>query len=567
MTLRLNYIVGGEAGQGVQTIGFWLAKMFSRAGYYVFADQDYESRIRGGHSFFRIRIDPDYINAPKEEIDILIALDERTIDLHSNELTKTGIIIYDEENVKTPRTGAQYFGIPMAKIATEAGGSRLMTNSVALAVALGLFDFDLKIIEQVMLEQFPGETGTENIKVARAGRDYAVSHYANRPGAYTPASGGKKMLINSNEGISLGALAAGCKFLAAYPMTPSTPILEFLAAQAKDFNIAVLQSEDEIAAVNMAVGAAYAGARAMTVTSGSGFCLMVEGVGLAGITETPVVIVDGMRPGPAVGLPTRTEQGDLSFVLTCHQGDFPRAVMAPVDAEDAFWTTIKAFNLADEYQIPVIILNDHYLSTAYSSVDKFDTAKVIIERGSVFKANGNTDSYKRHQLTADGISPRAFPGLTEALVVTDSDEHDEEGHLIEDAKTRKEQMDKRMSKIVPLRGKMSPPKVYGPDNAETSLVSWGSTYGALREAVDILQKENISVNLIQFTDLWPFPEGAADILFKAKKFFIVENNYTGQLARLIRQETGKQADGMILKYDGRPFLPSYVVEQFKKEAA
>jgi len=325
----------------------------------------------------------------------------------------------------------------------------------------------------------------------------------------------------------------------------------------------VVQPEDEIAAINMAIGASYAGARAMTATSGSGFCLMVEGLGLAGLTETPLVIVDAQRPGPAVGLPTRTEQGDLQFVLSAHHGDVPRAVLAPATVEDAFWLTVKSFNLADRYQLPVIILTDHYLATSYATVNEFDLSRLAIDRGELF--SGKPAEYKRHAATESGISPRAFPGLSEALVLTDSDEHDEEGHLTEDAQTRTEQVDKRLRKMVGLRQDISPPELYGPKQAELTLIGWGSTYGALRETVDVLSKE-IKLNLLHFRELWPFPaEPTGKMLDDAKKVCIVENNATGQLARLIGAETGYQIYHKILKYDGRPFTPAYIVERLRKE--
>ena len=567
MPLELNFIVGGEAGQGVQSVGFWLAKVFARGGYCVFADQDYESRIRGGHNFFRVRIHQEYVGAVSESVDVLVALNEETIDLHKDEVSTGGVIIFDSDSVKTARSGDKYLNVPLGKIAAAKAGSNLMTNTVALGAALGLLKYDFKIIREVLLDQFgTGEIGRKNIEAALAGYDYARANYKGtfQPPA-APAGDGKSMLLTANEAIALGALAAGCKFMSAYPMTPSTPILEYLAAKAKQFNMVVVQPEDEIAAVNMTIGAAYAGVRAMTATSGSGFCLMVEGVGLAGITETPVVIVNCQRPGPAVGLPTRTEQGDLQFVINCHQGDFPRAVLAPGTVEDAFWLTVKAFNLAEKYQIPVIILNDHYLSAAYSTVKRFDLGKVTVDRGSLYSPDSAPENYKRHAVTPSGISPRAFPGLSRALVMTDADEHDEQGHLIEDAKTRNEQMAKRLRKMVPLRQDIAAPSLYGSEDADITLIGWGSTYGAIREAVDILQKEKVSVNSLHFTEIWPFPvQTAGKILDKSKKAYVIEGNATGQLARLIRQETGKKETGTILKYDGRPFTPAHIIQELKK---
>jgi len=328
-----------------------------------------------------------------------------------------------------------------------------------------------------------------------------------------------------------------------------------------------VQPEDEISAVNMAVGAGFSGVRAMTATSGSGFCLMVEGLGLAGITETPVVIVDAQRPGPAVGLPTRTEQGDLQFVIHAHHGDFPRAVLAPSTVEEAFYLTVKAFNLAEKYQIPVVILTDHLLASSYQTVPMFDFRKVKIDRGNLYAVDrdGKPQDYKRHLVTDSGISPRAFPGLSEALVVTDSDEHGEEGHMIEDGALRSAQVEKRLRKYKELRKEISSPLFYGVDNADVTLISWGSSFGAVHEAVDLLNGEDMKVNMLHFSELWPFPaEQTVDLLGKRKKCLAVEGNATGQLARLIRAETGIKVDGKILKYDGRPFTPSFIAEKVRK---
>ena len=294
---------------------------------------------------------------------------------------------------------------------------------------------------------------------------------------------------------------------------------------------------------------------------------MVEGLGLAAITETPLVVVDAQRPGPAIGLPTRNEQGDLQFVLHAHHGDFPRVVFAPATVEDAFWLTVKAFNLAEKYQLPVILLTDHHLASSYATVEKFDATRVTIDRGVLFsteEAGGSV--YKRHEITKSGISPRAFPGQRGVLVVTDSDEHDEEGHLIEDAATRIQMMQKRMRKLYSLRREIGAPRRCGPESAETTLIGWGSTYGALCEAVDVLQREGASVNLLHLSELYPFPvEAVTDALSRAQRSYVVESNASGQLAQLIQAETGKKVSGKILKFDGRPFTPRYIVQEVTKE--
>jgi 2-oxoglutarate ferredoxin oxidoreductase subunit alpha len=569
MPVDFNFMVGGEAGQGVQSVGFLLAKVFARGGYHIFADQDYESRVRGGHNFFRVRVSDDKVAAIAEDVDILIALNRDSIELHQPKMVTQGIIIFDGEKIKgVSGKNGSLLGIPLEKLAEEKAGDKLMINTVALGAALSAVNYDLNMLNTVLVDRFgKGEVGDRNIAAAKAGYDYVKSEHKGNLRKIKPLSEAKRMLITGNEAVSLGAIAAGCKFMAAYPMTPASSIMEYMAAKSKDLDLVMVHAEDEIAAINMAIGAAYAGVRAMTATSGSGLCLMVEGIGLAGITETPVVIIDGQRPGPAVGLPTRTEQGDLQFVLHAHHGDFPRAVLAPATIEDAFWVTVNSFNWAERYQLPVIILTDHHLASSYSTVDPLDLSQVTVDRGMLFSEKEDDPlEYMRHRVTKSGISPRAFPGLGKALVVTDCDEHDEEGHLTEDAVERTAQVQKRLRKLFPLKKEISTPQKHGPRKAETTLIGWGSTYGAIHEAVDILRKEDASVNMLHLNELWPFPAKAvADAVSKARNSYTIENNATGQLAYLIKVETGYGVSGRILKYDGRPFTPAYITQAVRKE--
>lgn len=568
MSVELNFMIAGEAGQGVQSIGFLLAKAFSRGGYYIFADQDYESRIRGGHNFFRIRVRDSEVGAISENIDLLIAMNEESIGIHESEVVDNGVILFNADEVRNLESDKRYFAVPLNSIAKTKTGSIIMANTVAVGAAMGLVGYKLNIVEDLLKELFDkDEIKESNIVATRAGYEFAVNNYGgNILPKISPLSSVKNMLLSGNEAVSLGAIAADCKFVAAYPMTPSTSIMEYLASRADAAHMVVVQPEDEISAVNMIIGASFAGVRSMTATSGSGFCLMIEGLGLAGITETPIVIVDGQRPGPAVGLPTRTEQGDLLFAIHAHHGDFPRVVFAPATVEEAFWITVKAFNLADRYQIPVIILTDHYLASSYNTVSRFELSKLQIDRGLLYEVEkeGIFAPYMRHRITETGISPRAFPGNPDALVVTDSDEHDENGHLIEDARIRTEQVQKRMRKIISLKKDMALPKLYGPKDAETMFIGWGSTYGALREAVAKMLEEGASVSMLHLSELWPFP---ADAVSKAidntTNCFVVENNATGQLARLIKQETGKVIDSRILKFNGRPFTPEQIIVEFK----
>jgi 2-oxoglutarate ferredoxin oxidoreductase subunit alpha len=569
MPVDFNFMVGGEAGQGVQSVGFLLAKVFARGGYHIFADQDYESRVRGGHNFFRVRVSDGKVGAIAEDVDILIALNMDSIELHQPNMVTQGIIIFDGEKIKgVSGNNGSLLSIPLEKMAEEKAGDKLMINTVALGAAVSAVNYDLNILNAVLAERFgKGEVTDRNIAAAKAGYDYVQSEHKGNFRKLKPLSEAKRMLLTGNEAISLGAIAAGCKFMAAYPMTPASSIMEYMAAKSKDLDLVMVHAEDEIAAINMAIGAAYAGVRAMTATSGSGLCLMVEGIGLAGITETPIVIIDGQRPGPAVGLPTRTEQGDLQFVLHAHHGDFPRAVLAPATIEDAFWVTVNAFNWAEKYQLPVIILTDQHLASSHATVDPLDLSQVTIDRGILFSEKEDDPlEYMRHRVTKSGISPRAFPGLGKALVVTDCDEHDEEGHLTEDAGERTAQVQKRMRKLLSLEKEIGTPQRYGPKRAETTLIGWGSTYGAIHEAVDILRKEGASVNMLHLNELWPFPAKAvADAVSKARNSYAIENNATGQFARLIKAETGYDVSGRILKYDGRPFTPAYIAQAVRKE--
>jgi len=563
MTIAANLMIAGEAGQGVQSAGFILSRALARGGYHIFADQDYESRVRGGHNFFRIRASDIEIGAVTEKINVLLALNEESITRHEAELVKDGVIICDEAKLKDKHGGNNLLPIPMAALAEEMAGIRIMENTVGLGACLGLTGYDLEKLERVLQERFGEKAGAANTEAARAGYEYARQHFPHDFSVKLKTlKSPPRRLLNGNEALSLGALAAGCKFVAAYPMTPASSILEYLAAQAEEMGLAVVQPEDEIAAINMAIGAGYAGVRSLTATSGSGFCLMVEGLGLAGLTETPIVIVDAQRPGPAVGLPTRTEQGDLEFVISAHHGTVERAVLAPATVADAFWLTVKAFNLSERYQLPVIILTDHYLATAYATVDNFDLSKITIDRGEVY--SGESAAYQRHAVTSSGISPRALPELSEALVITDADEHDAAGHLTESAEERNEQVAKRQRKMAAMSADISPPELYGPPQAELTLVGWGSTYGALRETVDTL-KGKLKLNLLHFQELWPFPAPAVEeVLSNTQQLCVVESNATGQLARLIRAETGREIPWQIMRYDGRPLTPASIIAALKK---
>jgi 2-oxoglutarate ferredoxin oxidoreductase subunit alpha len=551
--------IGGEAGQGIQTIGDTLAKVFSRAGYHVFTNQDYESRVRGGHNFYQIRLSDIPVTAPRENVHIIVALDKESISLHEKELSGNGLIIYDSAALKQKEEKPHFLDIPFTELAQQ-HGNKIMANTVATGAVLGMLRLGLDLLNNILRDTFAkkGEEVVQaNLRAAQAGHDYALVNCERC--TFLPAAAAKaKMLVNGIEGIALGALASGCKFYAAYPMTPSTGIMNYLAGKEKEYGIIVEQAEDEIAAINMALGASYAGVRSMTGTAGGGFALMVEGLSLAGMTETPLIVALGQRPAPATGLPTRTEQGDLSFALYSGHGEFPRVIFAPGTPEQAFFLTHKAFELAEKYQITVIILFDQYLGDTAWTFEEFDLKMITYTdyrlRGKKF---AEIKGYKRHALTDTGVSPLGIPGDSRNLVVTDSDEHDEEGHLIEDAETRVKMVEKRLFKKLPLiRQEIAPPFLYGNDHPDIVLTGWGSTYGVIKEAVDSLSKEK-SIAMLHFSELFPLPAPESSdylkLLQNAKIAICIENNATGQFAHLLRAETGFHYIHRISKYDGRPF--------------
>ncbi|MDD4496532.1 MAG: 2-oxoacid:acceptor oxidoreductase subunit alpha [Methanosarcinaceae archaeon] len=572
--------IGGKAGQGLQTIGGALAKVFSRKAYHVFTHQDYMSRVRGGHNYYQVRISDRKVTASREKVDVLVALDLESIERHRASLGEMGLVLYDSESLKKSFEGPEFLDVPLTKIALESGKQRVMTNSVALGAVHGVLGVEPDTLGEILKEAFAkkGEGIIEkNLACVRAGYDYVREH-CKRCEAFELSVPGEKgfMLINGLQAIGLGALLSGCKFYSAYPMTPSTGIMNFLASKAEQYGIIVEQAEDELAAINMALGASFAGVRAMTGTSGGGFALMNEGLSLAAMTETPLVLAEVQRPGPATGLPTRTEQADLLFVLHAGHGEFPRVIYAPGTPKQAFYLTNKAFELAEKYQVPVFILADQYLGDTQWTYGGFDTVKLIYNDYRLRdKDLEGVLEYKRHTFTGSGISPLAVPGeCGRHLVVTDSDEHDEEGHIIEDAETRVLMMQKRLLKKLPLlRREMEGPLYYGigcsenPGGSELPeilLAGFGSTYGVMKEVVDMLSKDR-KIAMLHFSEIYPLPEPEGfdflAILKNAGLAICVENNATGQFAKLLRAETGFEFTCQINRYDGRPFTAEKLVEE------
>jgi len=571
-TKDLTIRIGGEAGMGLESSGAGFSQALTRGGLYAFGLPDYYSRIRGGHNFFSIRVSPQHLHSHAEPVHLVLALDVETIRRHVDDVVAGGAVVYDEET-EVPealrRSDVSFFPIPLTQLAEEQGGRKIMRNTVAFGVAAGLIGFDLAYLDSVIRDNFApkGQKVIDaNLRVAEAGAEAAQPFQADFPFQMEAVPDApSRMILNGNEAFALGALAGGCRFVATYPMTPGSPVLHWFAARADEYGAVIKHAESEISAINMAVGAGHMGARAMCPTSGGGFSLMVEALGAAGITEVPVVIYNAQRPGPATGLPTRTEQADLLFMMHASQGEFPRFVLAPGDIEESFRVGWQVFNLAERYQTPALVLSDHYLAASYRTIEADTLAfdQVEIERGELL-SDEDLDQleqpYKRYEITESGVSPRALPSHPIAVWVSTANEHDEFGAISEDAENRIAQADKRMRKMEGMTGEVDPPRTYGPEEADVTFVLWGSSYGPVREAVDRLNDEQPGrANLLHFSALHPFPPEAKAALERTNRSVVVEGNVTGQLETLIRARTGISVDGSIRKYDGRAFSPEYIV--------
>jgi len=576
---EMTFKIGGEAGQGVESSGAGFAKALARAGWHVFGMQDYYSRIRGGHNFYQIRASERPVYSHVEPVDLLLALTQETVDHHCDEVVSGGGIICEDclevDDEVLDERDVNYFPAPLSDLAQEHGGAEVMRNTAALGVTAGLIGFPLEVMASVIEDNF-GKKGAEavggNLRVAEAAYRFARDNYADRfdyeLGRIKDAP--SRMVINGNEALALGALLGGCKFIAGYPMTPATSILQWMAGHGERYGVVVKHTEDEIAAILMLIGAAHVGVRAMAPTSGGGFSLMTEGLGLAGMTETPIVIVEAQRPGPATGLATRTEQGDLLFVMHASQGEFPRIILSPGTVEECFEAGWRAFNLAEKYQCPTIILSDNFLANSVRSVemDALDFAGVEIDRGELLTdedLDQLESEYLRFAYTESGVSPRALPGHPKAVYQATGNEHTPDGHLTEEPEARRMQVEKRLRKLDTALPEMDGPVQYGPREADLTLVGWGSTYGPLRETVDRLNAEGTTAKMLHIRDVWPFPtEKVKAALSDARRTVMVEGNATGQMAFLLESHAGVKIDHHIRKYDGRPFSPEYILTGLKE---
>jgi len=576
MSIRL----AGEAGQGVESGGAGFAKALSHGGLHLHAYSEYISRIRGGLNFFQIRVSDRPLWAHTEGVHILLAFSPEAVSDYGPHIVPSGALMFDDalkfDHDAIARRKVQLFSMPLTKIAQDIGGNKIMANTCGLGALAGVVEYPFEFVADVIKTNFArkGDAVVQgNLRVAEegyrvgreryaAGFEWKVSPLGERP---------DRMLINGNQALSVGAIAAGCRFMAAYPMTPASSILEFIAAHAKKFDIVVKQTEDEIAAICFAIGAGHAGARPMTGTSGGGFSLMVEALGLAGMTEVPVVIVEAQRPGPSTGMPTKTGQGDLLFALFASQGEFPRIVLAPGTQEECFRDAVRAFNLAEKWQCPVILMTDFYLTTMMRLLppSEFPIERVPIDRGELLtpeQLDRLAEPYLRYRDTPSGISPRALPGHPKGVHLTTSDEHDEYGHFeSEGGPNRLKMAGKRWRKFHNIVEDLHGPTIYGPEGAAITLMGWGSSYGAMREAVDVLNARGTRANLLHFVDIWPFPEAkAAPLIEAARELVAVEGNQSGQFAHLVRAMTGRRPDHLVLRWDGRPLSPEYIIQKLEE---
>ena len=549
-----NVLIGGAAGQGMDTVANLFNKVLQRSGYFVYTTSDYRSRVRGGHNFFQIRFSDREISSPRRGLDVIFALNEETLERHLDRLNEGGVSFCDE-GIEGFEGTKKY---DLVKKAKELGNPK-MISTIGLGMLIGKLKIDVKVGEEVVRETFKEGLIDGNIKAL----DYG---YSITKTEVNPIKARESILINGNQAVGLGAAAAGCKFYAAYPMTPSSGVLGFLSSVSDELEIVVDQCEDEVAALNMALGASFAGVRAMTGSSGAGMALMSEAFSLAGIIETPVVIIDVQRPGPATGLPTDTEQADLRFLIHNGHGEFPRKVIALRSAEDAFYQTARAFNLADKYQIPVILMSDKELADTKISTAPFDFSKIEINRYLADPNDYEPGTYNRYEITESGVSPRLIPTRANGnMVMVDSDEHDEFGRTSEDAQNRIAQVDKRHRKFEGIIADEEEPWEIGVDDFDTLVVCWGSTYGVVKESIDLLNEKGHKIKGLVFGDVFPLPlKKFKKFHSMAKNYIVVEMNRDGQFEGLIRQEALVASDHLITKYDGRPFYLEELVERLEE---
>jgi 2-oxoglutarate/2-oxoacid ferredoxin oxidoreductase subunit alpha len=570
---EISVRTGGQAGDGIASIGEAIARCFSRLGLHVFGLNAYQSVIRGGHVWFQARASERRVYSQGDGADLLYALDRTTVEVHAHDLRSGGTIVHDPEKFAVDPgelpAGVRALGVPTLEIARKYTSQSILQNAGGMGATAFLAGIPLDVLQTVLSDSFgkkKGEVVDWNLGASADGYRFAESH-ASASDRAVGRRGEPKLLMTGNQAIALGAAAGGCKFLAQYPMTPASSIMHWMAAHSTSLGIVVKQAEDELGAINMAIGASFGGVRAMTATSGGGFSLMVEALGMAGMTETPLVVVESQRAGPSTGLPTKTEQGDLNLMLGAGQGEFPRAILAPSHPKEAYAAAIEAFRLAEAWQTPILLASDLHLSENMATVDRDELGGAgALAPLAVLPPNGQP--YLRYQYTESGVSPRAVPGQPGFQFIAGSDEHDERGHLISDVKSgipkwvteRQRMMDKRMRKLAGLAREVPEPVLEGPAEAPLTFVAWGSTVGAVRDAQIELSRRGTATNLLWFPAVYPLePQRLAKSLGRAHRTVLVEGNYSGQFGRLLRAESGFVPSDRLVKYDGEPFFPHEIV--------
>ena len=572
----LSLAIGGEAGQGIATPGDILARIFVRRGLHLYTYNAYQSIIRGGHIFLTVRVSDKELYSHGDKLDLLLCLNQDTMTRHLNLMGPGSRVIYNGDSI-TPgdaNDGVHLCPLPVSDLS---GGSRnrLIQNTIAVGAIMSMLGLDFDILEESLTLRFQRQGQSvidQNVEVARAGFGHANDNFV--PFYDSTPTGGKPLAVwAGNDALAMGGAAAGVKFYCAYPMSPSSGVLHWMAQNARNLGIMVRQVEDEIGVANMAIGAAHAGCRAMCGTSGGGFALMTEAVGAAGMMEIPVVFINVQRAGPSTGVPTKTEQGDLWQVLGASQGDFERFIVAPLSALDCYNTMPELFNLVDKAQCPAIVLSDLLIGEGRFSVDPDDIdMHPTIDRGDLITQPAPANGYMRYQNTESGVSPRALPGLEGYVHIVATDEHDEDSVLISDEFTnplkRRMMVEKRARKFQDIITAIAPPELEGPADADVTLVGWGSTYGVIKEAIEQLAEKGVKANQLPIKWIVPFhADAVTEILSSAKQVIIVENNYSGQFYRYMRSETGLSVHGHIRKYDGEPFMPHHIVEGVLEQVA
>ncbi|MGA3602306.1 2-oxoacid:acceptor oxidoreductase subunit alpha [Lysinibacillus agricola] len=576
MLHQLSWKVGGQQGEGIESTGEIFSMAMNRLGYFLYGYRHFSSRIKGGHTNNKITVRPTEVRSIADDLDILVAFDQETIDVNYKELTETGIILADSkfDPVKPEDSKAPLFAVPFTEVAAELGTS-LMKNMVAIGATAALLNLEDEVFQNVVDDIF-GKKGEEvvqkNMEAIARGHELMNELLGERVGewALAPADGKRRMFMIGNDAVALGALAAGTRFMAAYPITPASEIMEYLIKKLPKFGGAVIQTEDEIAAATMAIGANFGGVRSFTASAGPGLSLMMEAIGLSGMTEQPLVVVDTQRGGPSTGLPTKQEQSDLMAMLYGTHGEIPKVVIAPSTMEEAFFDTIQAFNIAEELQLPVILVTDLQLSLGKQSVEPFDYNKIEIRRGKIISDNieeaADKAYFKRFENTEDGISPRVLPGTLNGIHHVTGVEHDETGKPSEATGNRQVQMDKRFRKLAALKFD-NPVYSNAPhEDADILLVGFNSTRGAIEEVQERLNAQGMKVNHAHIRLIHPFPSTeVAPLVAKAKKVIVVENNYTGQLANIMKMNVGGHDKiETITKYNGTPFLPGELENRVKE---